>query len=83
MNHPADGSRIFAVRDGAVKVRLELVASMAATVADKQLRRHQAFTALSMLRRTDGLQRSETLFAHRKTRNVDEGETTKTAIGGE
>ena len=83
MDQPAQRSGILAKRDGAVEFRLEIAASLAASIAHQQLRRQQALAALHTLRRTNGLDGIQTLLAHGKTRNVYEGDTTEPAIGGE
>jgi hypothetical protein len=83
VNQAAELRGVFAEGDGAVKVRLEFVAAPATGIAHKQLGRQQTFAALYALRRADRLQRVEAFLADGKTRDVDEGDAAKTAIGRE
>jgi hypothetical protein len=83
MDESTQGSRIFAKRDCSIEIGLEFTAALAASVADKQLRRKQALAALYALRRAYGFDRIQTLLAHRKARDIYERDTTEPAIGGE
>ena len=83
MNQPTQFSRVLSEGDGAVELRLEIAATLAASIADQQLRRQQALATLHALGRANRPDGIQTLLAYGKPGNVYEGDITKPAIGRE
>ena len=83
MDQATPSSFVLSEGDGAPEIRIEVTATMAASVAHEQLLRQEAIAALHALRRSNRFDGTQTLLTSGETRDVYEGDTTELAIGGE
>jgi hypothetical protein len=65
MDQAAHRSGVLAEGNGAVKLRLEIAATLATSVAHEQLRRQEAFATLYALRHTDRFDGIQTFLTNR------------------
>ena len=83
MNEVAQTCFVFAIGDGAIKVRGILTTGLALSVADEQLRGSQTLAAKHALGKPDGRKGIEAFRTDRQTADGNQRSTTETAIGWE
>jgi hypothetical protein len=81
-NHTAQCSSVLSEGDGPFEIRIEIAATMAASVARQQLPGQESFAALHALRCTNRFDGTQNLLTSGETGDVNEGDTTEPAIGG-